>query len=86
MVDDKTLSDEQATQLNSHEPVVIARKKFLQLATAYLKAPNPELLEEKNLAEAMYSAVFTERLYEVQKYEWPQPAPVAVPTKRTGFK
>ena len=79
------LSDEQITQLNSHEPVQLARTQFLKKATEYVKHPSPEAWEERVSAETEFVAAFNERLEEVKHWQ-PQPVTQAVTTRRMGFK
>lgn len=85
--DIKVLSDEQVDQLNSYEPVKIARARVLQTSTEYVKNRTPELLEAVEQAKAEYSAVFTERLTEVIEHP-PQPKSVAALSqdRLRGFK
>ena len=81
------ISDEQVDQLNSHEPVKLARTKFLQKLKEYVKidsAATPEMLAEVKAAEAEYEAEFVERLKHVVDNP---PQPQSIPVKsRLGFK
>jgi hypothetical protein len=85
--DTKTLSDEQVDQLNSYEPVKLARAHLLQASTAYVKNRTPELFEAVQQADAEYGRVFTERLREVIEHP-PQPRSVATLSQERikGFK
>lgn len=81
------ISDEQVDQLNSYEPVKLARTKFLEKLKEYVRvdsAATPEMLAEVKAAEAEYEAEFAERLQHVVENP---PTPKSIPVKsRTGFK
>lgn len=83
----KSLSDEQVDQLNSYEPVKLARMNLLQATTAYVKNRTPELFEATQQANEEYARVFSERLTEVLEHP-PQPKSVAALSqdKLKGFK
>ena len=86
--DSKTLSDEQVDQLNSYEPVKLARAKMLQVTAAYVKDRTPELMEAVRRADEEYAMVFSDRLEEVIEHP-PQPKSVAALSQdrlKGGFK